>query len=114
VIHPNGKIDFRSVDLKTWLQQQNISLEELVTNTRESIGVSRSIIDVKVINPVNEEEQSKRLGQLHQLLIEPIANLLPTEPNQRVIFMPQGELFLVPFAALQDEQGKYLLKNTRF
>jgi CHAT domain-containing protein len=111
VIHPNGKIDFRSVDLKTWLQQQNISLEELVTNTREAIGLSRSIIDVKVINPVNEEEQSKRLRQLHQLLIEPIANLLPTEPNQRIIFMPQGELFLVPFAALQDEQGKYLIEK---
>jgi tetratricopeptide (TPR) repeat protein len=112
VIQPTGKIDFRSVDLKTWLQKQNISLEDLVTNTRESIGVSRSIFSVeKPQSPAEEEKQTKRLQQLHQLLIEPIANLLPADFNQRVIFIPQGELFLVPFAAIQDEQGKYLIEK---
>jgi CHAT domain-containing protein len=36
---------------------------------------------------------------------------LPTDPNDRVIFLPQGPLFLVPFAALQDAQGKYLIEQ---
>ncbi|MEG4319373.1 MULTISPECIES: tetratricopeptide repeat protein [unclassified Microcoleus] len=52
-----------------------------------------------------------RLQKLHQLLIEPIADLLPTEPEARIIFIPQGELFLVPFPALQDAAGKYLIEK---
>ncbi len=111
VIQPTGKIDFRSVDLKTWLQKQNISLAGLVTNTRESIGVSRSIFKAEIVNPVDEENQTQRLQQLHQLLIEPIADLLPTSSSNRVIFIPQGELFLVPFSALQDSSGKSLIEK---
>ncbi len=38
--------------------------------------------------------------QLHQLLIEPIADLLPKDPAERVVFMPQESLFLLPFPAL--------------
>jgi CHAT domain-containing protein len=51
------------------------------------------------------------LQQLHQLLIQPIADLLPTDPESRVIFILQGELFLVPFAALQDANKKYLIEQ---
>ena len=51
------------------------------------------------------------LQQLHDLLIAPIAELLPTDPNDLVIFVPQEHLFLVPFAALQDEQGTYLIEQ---
>jgi CHAT domain-containing protein len=53
----------------------------------------------------------KPLQDLYQLLIKPIAAQLPTEPNQPVIFIPHGELFVVPFTALQDEQGKYLIEK---
>lgn len=59
----------------------------------------------------NTESQSSKLRQLHQLLIEPIADLLPSNQSDRVIFIPQQSLFLVPFAALQDERGKYLIEQ---
>jgi CHAT domain-containing protein len=49
------------------------------------------------------------LAKLHQILIAPIAQDLPSDPNQRVVFLPQGPLFLVPFAALPDTQGKHLI-----
>jgi tetratricopeptide (TPR) repeat protein len=52
-----------------------------------------------------------RLQKLHQLLIEPIADLLPTDPAAKIIFIPQGELFFVPFVALQDAAGKYLIEK---
>lgn len=52
-----------------------------------------------------------RLQKLHQLLIEPIADLLPTDPQARIIFIPQGELFFVPFPALQDGAGKFLIEK---
>lgn len=36
---------------------------------------------------------------------------MPADPTVHVIFIPQGSLFLVPFAALQDSQGKYLIEE---
>jgi CHAT domain-containing protein len=51
------------------------------------------------------------LQMLHRLLIEPIATLLPANPSERVIFIPQGSLFLVPFAALKSPNGKYLIEQ---
>lgn len=112
VVQPQGKIEFRWVNLKSWLKKHNISLKELVNDTRKSIGAYRGIISKEVVNPsVDRNAQTLRLQQLHQLLIEPIANLLPNNSNERVIFVPQGELFLVPFAALQDKNAKYLIEK---
>jgi CHAT domain-containing protein len=48
---------------------------------------------------------------LYQVLIEPIADLLPNDPEAKVTFIPHEGLFLVPFAALQDEDGKYLIEK---
>jgi CHAT domain-containing protein/Flp pilus assembly protein TadD len=114
VIKPTGEVNFRNVDLTPLWQKQDTSLSDLVTNARESIGVSRSLL---VVGPdpegvKNAEAQAtKRLQQLHQLLIEPIANLLPTDPNAHVTFIPQASLFLAPFPALQDASGKYLIEQ---
>ncbi|MGI0490700.1 CHAT domain-containing protein [Alkalinema pantanalense CENA528] len=55
--------------------------------------------------------ESDPLAQLYKYLIAPIAQDLPSDPNQRVIFLPQGELFLVPFAALPDAQGRPLIEK---
>ncbi|ACC84955.1 Tetratricopeptide TPR_2 repeat protein (plasmid) [Nostoc punctiforme PCC 73102] len=114
VIKPTGEVGFQKTDLKPLWQKQNTSLKGLITTTRASLGIddkSRSIIEAKVINPVDEKVQQKSLQTLHKLLIQPIADLLPTDPNQRVIFVPQDNLFLIPFPALQDEQGKYLIEK---
>lgn len=114
VVKPTGEVIFRQTDLKPLWQKQNISFKNLVSKTRESLGLddkSRSIIDVRVVNPVDEKLQKENLQALHQLLIQPIADLLPSDPNQRVIFVPQGDLFLLPFPALQNENGKYLIEK---
>lgn len=71
---------------------------------------------IRPIKDVVSQVESRRsnhpsLQQLHQLLIQPIADLLPNDANSRVIFIPQDELFLVPFAALQDTQGNYLVEK---
>ncbi|ANV85931.1 hypothetical protein AWQ21_15505 (plasmid) [Picosynechococcus sp. PCC 7003] len=51
------------------------------------------------------------LQQLHQILIDPIADLLPSNPDDDVIFMPQDALFGIPFPALQDANGEYLIEK---
>jgi CHAT domain-containing protein len=68
------------------------------------------------VSDVKEKVESysdikKNLQQLYRQLIAPIESDLPTNPEERIIFIPQGELFLIPFAALQNSQGKYLIEK---
>jgi CHAT domain-containing protein/uncharacterized protein HemY len=71
----------------------------------------RPMTDVveKVTNSASANTKNSQLQELYQLLIQPIADLLPKEEAGRVIFIPQDALFLVPFPALQDPSGKYLI-----
>lgn len=160
VVQPTGQINFTKVDRASL----TVSINELVSETRASIGVrnrgepqeiaflpgdlvklnsdapdyepwevvaskldnnrlflrqssfpqgvtiERPATDV-VAKVESRRSNNRYLQQLHQLLIEPIANFLPSDPNANIIFIPQNELFLVPFAALQDSQGKYLIEK---
>ncbi len=75
VINPTGEVTFRSSDLKPLWQQQNILLADLVNSSREAIGVRGR--GLEVVAKVDGASQGERFQQLHQLLIEPIADLLP-------------------------------------
>ncbi|MGB7057337.1 MAG: CHAT domain-containing tetratricopeptide repeat protein, partial [Geitlerinemataceae cyanobacterium] len=106
VISPDGNIAFRQQSLT------DIDLPSLVTTTRQALGV-RNANAPYALKPGFLEEllanRERQLTQLHQLLIEPIADLLPKTPEERVIFVPHSELFLVPFPALQDANGTDLI-----
>ena len=105
VIQPNGEVAFRSVDLS----KLDTSLDNLVTISRESIGARgiRSLVE----SFAPRANQDEHLEKLYQILIQPIANLLPNEPDAPLIFLPQKSLFLVPFPALKDTEGNYLIEN---
>ncbi len=66
-------------------------------------------INPSAFAPVLQQRQHWR--ELHQLLIQPIVDLLPNDPNARVFFVPQEQLFLVPFPALQAEDDSYLIEH---
>ncbi|WP_229424012.1 CHAT domain-containing protein [Moorena producens] len=63
------------------------------------------------LNTNNSNLLQHPLHQLYQLLITPIVDVLPITASDRIIFIPHQELFLVSFAALLDDQGKYLIEN---
>lgn len=107
VVQPSGTVTLRRVDLKP-LWQQNLSLQALVVSSRAAIGVRGLGV---VSSGTTRGATPQRFQQLHRLLIAPIADLLPTNPDDRVIFIPQRALFLVPFAALQDTNGNYLIEQ---
>ena len=115
VISPTGEVTFRRSDLKPLWQKQNTTLADLVYTSRDSLGVRDLPIVGVVPRPGFQQRQetnlAEQLKQLHQLLIEPIADLLPTDSNTRVVFIPQSSLFLVPFPALQGKDGKYLVEK---
>lgn len=111
VIKPTGEISFKQVNLKSL----NTSLTDLVTEARGSICVGGRGINVEPICKSEQDIEIKKnnlkLQKLHQLLIEPISSFLPKNPEENVIFIPHNSLFLVPFAALQDKENKYLIEN---
>lgn len=94
VINPSGEITFCQVDLQSLLQKEKISLSDLLIRVRESFYINEA-----------------QLQQLYQILIQPIAHLLPTDPKAKLAFIPHNNLFLVPFPALKDAEGKYLLEK---
>ncbi|MFB2924063.1 tetratricopeptide repeat protein [Aerosakkonema funiforme] len=117
-IKPTGEIAFRKVDLKSINANRGRlpRFQDLVSSSRTQLGVRGR--GIAIAARVDENRQSLPTGkplpelqQLHQILIQPIADLLPKNANDRVIFIPQCELFLVPFAALQDNSGKYLIEQ---
>ncbi|MBX9254875.1 tetratricopeptide repeat protein [Desmonostoc muscorum CCALA 125] len=113
VIKPTGEVTFRKADLKPLWQKENTTLNNLVITSRNSIGAIstafRGAIDV--VGKPNAPKAKNNLKRLHELLINPIADLLPKNSNDRVIFIPQSSLFLVPFAALQNADSKYLIEK---
>jgi CHAT domain-containing protein len=137
VIKPTGEITFRSVDLASLninlkdatedtrvfaatgrgLNEQDTAFAEMIRGTRDSLGISENnLSNQQATNrphstPSNSQTPNPKLQQLYQLLIEPIADLLPTDPNASVIFIPHQSLFLAPFATLQNAQGQYLIEK---
>ena len=123
VVQPNGEIDIRVValgdqdpSLPTLEKQTRVLMAktpakdptqnpivQLVRGTRTTLG----------LNPIATATPpiTHPLKQLHQHLIAPIADLLPQDPNDRVIFIPHRSLFQVPFAALTDSAGDYLIEK---
>lgn len=109
VIQPRGRVIFRLVDI-TFLKQQNTPLGQFVEFARESIGVrgrDAVVVTSDEVPSINDQQ----LRQLHQILIQPIADLLPTDPNSQLVFIPTGPLFLIPFPALCDSSGRYLIEK---
>ncbi|MEW5861151.1 MAG: CHAT domain-containing tetratricopeptide repeat protein [Cyanobacteriota bacterium] len=123
VIPPSGEVTFRRIELGA---QNTIfpvsSIENVIAKIPESLGLQapanppkpRETEPAPTGNAISSPAkapiiQPKPLLQLHQLLIKPIADLLPKDPNARVIFIPQKEMFRIPFAALVDVYGNYLI-----
>ncbi|QIR40811.1 CHAT domain-containing protein [Tolypothrix sp. PCC 7910] len=111
VVKPTGEVTFRKADLKHLWQKDNTTLEELVTNSRINIGAGRGRGGITVSQNPDAATVKKPLQKLYDILIKDIADELPKNTKDRVIFIPQVSLFLAPFPALRDEQGKYLIEK---
>lgn len=112
VVQPDGQIHFR----QQAIDPQAVQLDELVRMSRTSIGRrDRGGLGVVGANsntsPSTADPPVDHLQSLHHVLIEPIQDLLPQNPDEQVIFVPQGDLFLVPFPALKTAMGDYLIQH---
>lgn len=129
VVQPSGNISFKEVNLSSL----ESSLDSLVSRgfTAAASFIDRGQQETALIQAVrslrsqNYEEERASLGDflveesvqidrlraLYKVLLEPIEELLPTDPNSHVIFVPHKSLTAVPFAALQDSEGRYVVEK---
>ena len=59
----------------------------------------------------NCQDDDECLQILYQILIKPIEELLPNNPEKHIIFFPDKDLYRVPFAALKSTDGRYLIEK---
>ena len=97
VVQPSGQITFKSVELKQ-------DLTKMIDEFRDAI-----------ISPPDGELNTELIAEtgqaLHEVLIAPIKTALPADPDSEVVIVPQGGLYAIPFAALQDADGKHLIDH---
>lgn len=103
VIHPRGEITFQSQKLNNLWQGEKTTLSEFVNSIRQSLGGTNRYFHKSPLN--------QRFEQLYQILIQPIADQLPLDPEAHIIFIPQQALLMIPFSNLQDASGKYLVER---
>ncbi len=102
VIQPDGDLSFRAVDVK------------LIKPIEISKATTAPVPNQRATQNQPSPSTRRLLGfniREYQRLIAPIQDLLPTDPNAHVIFIPQGDLFKIAFPALQDQQGEYLIEK---
>ncbi|WP_254567802.1 CHAT domain-containing protein [Oscillatoria sp. HE19RPO] len=120
VVKPTGEITFREVDLSQLERFRDNLVPFLVGEETDAqpeflltglVRGSRSFITETLPSIPEKKIYPRHLKQLHELLIAPIADLLPQNPEDKVIFIPHQELFFVPFPALLDENDRYLIER---
>ncbi len=125
VVKPTGEVTFRTVELTpqqadlikqagNWANQwqaKNI-IQNYLNNNNQTTITSDEVLKV-----LSKEKDKLKLPfdtihrSLHEVLITPIADLLPTNVESPIIFIPQQELFQISFPALQDNSGTYLIEK---
>lgn len=96
LLHPDGSL--KGIDLA-----EAETIDSLVTQFRQCLSLGEEG-DKTVITQSSQ--------QLYQLVFQP---LLPYLKDRKKLFLsPEGQLNLIPFAALQDNKGNYLIQEYTF
>ena len=132
VVKPTGEVVFQKVELKktkidnlaedartaaaTLAEGRGVAnqtITGLVSKTRSSLNATQSTSSQDTTATIRHLgcRGNNCLQQMYQLLIQPIEKQLPTNPDSHVIFIPHESLFLVPFAALQDQNQTFLIEK---
>ncbi len=118
VIPPRGEIAFRKIPLPESIKGLGQTAEalrnsavtlRLMTVQSDDQPLTSFVNQVRGTGDQQVAENPTDLRQGYDLLIKPIADLLPKETGSKIIIIPHRELAVVPFAALRDQEGKFLI-----
>jgi CHAT domain-containing protein len=121
VVKPDGSVAFHYGAINDLLFQPNLielMLKELTGKRGNLDSAFRALVN-KVRKDVGEPSKSpsepkpatdgqELLAIIYRALIAPISEDLPSPPNEPVVLIPHGSLFLLPWAALPDRSGRPL------
>ena len=118
VVAPSGEVTLRqqpiaagqtdaasAISASRRAAQSGRDLQGAVANIRQIVRRGRAPA------PVAAGAAPLPTQEVHRLLVEPIADLLPQDPEATVVFIPDGPLFLLPLPILQDAAGTYLIER---
>ncbi|MEL7408483.1 MAG: CHAT domain-containing protein, partial [Cyanobacteria bacterium J06558_2] len=123
VVNPQGEFNLRQLDLAEIQQQFQTSITRVANDAHQAasggLDLRRPRLQDYVVSfrgdlRASPSPQRRKLSfprDAYKLLISPIKDLLPADPDELVIFIPQGSLFLVPFPALQSSEGEFLIEQ---
>ena len=108
----------RSVFVLYWLTDDELCVwvvpPEGATQVRRVSVLRARLTDLVRSTSLDRESAPARPAawrELYDLLIAPIADVLPREPGALLTIVPDGPLHHLSFAALQDARGRYLLER---
>eukprot|EP01062_Namystynia_karyoxenos_P024652 TRINITY_DN19633_c0_g1_i1.p1 TRINITY_DN19633_c0_g1~~TRINITY_DN19633_c0_g1_i1.p1 ORF type:complete len:1322 (+),score=452.04 TRINITY_DN19633_c0_g1_i1:70-3966(+) len=122
-IPPEGELKFVLVEVTK--DHHRPSIEPLIDQARAALGVetdeqrrrSGRPLTSGVITDAPSYAWRSPLQQLYDFLIYPIADFLSVTagvqyvPTRKVTFVPHGVLHLVPWPALMDGEGRYIVED---
>jgi CHAT domain-containing protein len=87
--------------------------EPVFVDLGEARPINRAVVRFRAVLADPKSTDVKRAARaLDELVMRPVRRLLGE--TRTVLLSPDGDLHLVPFAALVDEHGQYLLENYTF
>jgi CHAT domain-containing protein/uncharacterized protein HemY len=87
-----------------WVVEPNGTIHAMSSKiTRRELG--------RFVQEMRRSMRAERLRRLYHVLIKPIEPWLPKDPNQLITIIPHGPLFLVSYAALMDDRGRYFIER---
>lgn len=117
VVESSGGVRLRRVNLGPLLDEDEGLILRYLSGEDEPAGAARrdaSFINTSLANApdaVLKPDQEETLRALYNLLVAPIEDLLPDDPDRPVVFIPQQAMFLIPFACLRDREGLCLMER---
>jgi tetratricopeptide (TPR) repeat protein len=109
VVHPNGRVIFR----RTGITSHGTSLEANLGGIAGDLRATLGALGLGKVPPTRPgiAGRDEMLALFYKLVVAPIADVLPSTADEPVVIIPQGPLFLLPFAALRDPDGKPLVQS---
>lgn len=119
VIQPSGNIGFdtRTIAADSGGAEVDDSDPILVVASAFTRGLRRGVVDRLRTGAADAAAEADAgageaaLRRLHDTLISRIEKYLPADPSDNVVIVPDGSLYLVPFAALTDSSGRALIER---
>jgi CHAT domain-containing protein/tetratricopeptide (TPR) repeat protein len=120
VVKPGGEV--HSVALPYGRRQ----VETLVAELRSALGADRAARSWEIEEraaelpavaesiaplPLPPEQPERLQRRAYEMLVQPVAQWLPTRAEDRLILVPHRQLLLLPFAALLGPTGEYFLER---